>query len=60
MVGGKLDLQYKRAVSSKEAYDIAKTHNLYGFVECSSKDGRNVEEVFSEMAKLMLYRAGLK
>jgi len=59
MVGGKLDLQYKRAVSSKEAYELAKAHNLYGFVECSSKDGRNVEDVFSEMAKLMLHNTGL-
>jgi len=59
MVGGKLDLQYKRAVSTKEAFEMAKAHNLYGFVECSSKDGRNVEEIFNEMAKLMLHRAEL-
>ncbi|MFW9938181.1 MAG: Rab family GTPase [Candidatus Thorarchaeota archaeon] len=59
MVGGKLDLQYKRAVSTKEAFELAKAHNLYGFVECSSKDGRNVEEIFNEIAKLMLHRAEL-
>ncbi|MFX0059503.1 MAG: Rab family GTPase [Candidatus Hodarchaeota archaeon] len=59
MVGGKLDLQFKRAVSTKEAFEMAKTHNLYGFVECSSKDGRNVEEIFYEMAKLMINRAEL-
>jgi len=59
MVGGKLDLQYKRAVSTKEAFEMAKSHNLYGFVECSSKDGRNVEEIFYEMARLMLHRAEL-
>jgi small GTP-binding protein len=59
MVGGKLDLQYKRAVSTKEAFELAKSHNLYGFVECSSKDGQNVEEIFYEMAKLMLHRAEL-
>ena len=59
MVGGKLDLSYKRAVSSKEAYDLAKEHNLYGYIECSSKDGRNIEDIFTEIAKLMLTRAGL-
>ena len=59
MVGSKLDLGYKRAVSSKEAYDLAKEHNLYGYIECSSKDGRNVEDIFAEIAKLMLNRAGL-
>lgn len=59
MVGSKLDLSYKRAVSSKEAYDLAKAQNLFGYIECSSKDGRNIEDVFTEIAKLMLTRAGL-
>jgi small GTP-binding protein len=59
MVGSKLDLDYKRAVSSKEAYDLAKEQNLYGYIECSSKDGRNVEDIFTEIAKLMITRAGL-
>lgn len=59
MVGSKLDLGYKRAVSSKEAFDLAKEQELYGYIECSSKDGRNVEDIFTEIAKLMLDRAGL-
>ena len=59
MVGGKLDLQYKRTVSSKEAYEMAKKHNLYGYIECSSKNGQNVEEIFYEIAKLMIHRAKL-
>ena len=59
MVGSKLDLSYKRAVSSKEAYDLAREQNLYGYIECSSKDGRNVEDIFTEIAKLMITRAGL-
>lgn len=59
MVGGKLDLQFKRAVSSKEAFEIAREHNLYGFVECSAKDGRNVDDIFYETAKLMIQRANI-
>ena len=59
MVGSKLDLSYKRAVSSKEAYDLAKEQDLYGYIECSSKDGRNVEDIFTEIAKLMINRADL-
>ncbi|MFW9951393.1 MAG: hypothetical protein ACFFKA_14845 [Candidatus Thorarchaeota archaeon] len=59
MVGGKLDLAYKRAVSSEEAFELAKNHNLYGYVECSSKDGDNIEDIFSEMARLMMHRVGL-
>ena len=59
MVGGKLDLGFKRAVPSKEAFDLAKSHKLHGYIECSAKDGRNIEEIFEEIAKLMLQRAGI-
>ena len=59
MVGGKSDLEYKRAVSRKEAFQIAKEHNLFGFIECSSKNGQNVVDVFEEISRLMLIKAGL-
>lgn len=59
MTGSKLDLNYKRAVSSKEAFDMAKINNLYGYIECSAKDGRNVEDIFHEITKLMMHRAGI-
>ena len=59
MVGGKLDLAYKRTVSSEEAFDLAKKQNLYGYVECSSKDGNNIDDIFYELAKLMMHRVGL-
>ena len=59
MVGGKLDLAFKRTVPSKEAFNLAKSHKLHGYIECSAKDGRNIEDVFEEIAKLMLLRAGL-
>jgi small GTP-binding protein len=59
MVGGKLDLSFKRAVPTKEAFDLAKTNKLFGYIECSAKDGRNIEDIFKEIAKLMLQRAGL-
>jgi len=59
MAGSKLDLNYKRAVSSKEAFDMAKANNLYGYIECSAKDGRNVEDIFYEITKLMMHRADI-
>ncbi|MBY9020732.1 MAG: GTP-binding protein [Candidatus Lokiarchaeota archaeon] len=59
MVGGKLDLSFKRAVPTEEAFDLAKNHKLHGYIECSAKDGRNIEDIFNEIAKLMLLRAGL-
>ena len=59
MVGGKLDLSFKRAVPTNEAFDLAKSYKLHGYIECSAKDGRNIEDIFTEIAKLMLQRAGL-
>ncbi len=59
MVGSKIDLEYKRAVSRNEAYDIARKNSLYGYIECSAKNGQNVEDVFSEIGRLMLKKAGL-
>ena len=59
MVGSKLDLEYKRAVSREEAFELAKKNNLFGYIECSAKDGQNVGEIFEEIARLMMMKAGL-
>lgn len=59
MVGSKLDLEYKRAVSSEEAFELAKQHNLFGYLECSAKSGQNVGEIFQEISHLMMLKAGL-
>ncbi|NVM37546.1 MAG: GTP-binding protein [Candidatus Lokiarchaeota archaeon] len=59
MVGSKLDLEYKRAVSREEAFEIAKKNNLFGYIECSAKNGENVGEIFEEIARLMMLKAGL-
>jgi len=57
MVGSKLDLEYKRAVSRNDAYELAKRNNLFGYIECSSKDGQNVEDIFYEIGHLMIKKA---
>lgn len=59
MVGGKADLQYKRSVSSEDATKLAKEKNLYGFIECSAKTGKNVEESFVAIAQIMMEKTGL-
>ena len=57
MVGSKLDLDYKRTVSKDEAAELARDYNLYGHIECSSKDGINVDEVFYKIGHTLLKHA---
>ena len=59
MVGSKLDLEYKRAVSRNEAFDLAKRNGISGYIECSSKDGQNVPEVFLEIGRIMMKQANI-
>jgi len=59
MVGGKLDLHENRDVSSEEAVDLSKSHNLFSHIECSSKTGQNVELIFKTVVNDILKNAGL-
>lgn len=59
MVGGKLDLEYKRIISREKAEEIAREKNLYGYMECSSKTGENVQDIFQVIAELMVDRSNL-
>lgn len=59
MVGTKIDLYEDREVEAEEALEIARSNGLLGYIECSSKTGENVEEIFSSITKIMMQRAGL-
>ena len=59
VVGGKADLVEEREVSSEDGINIAKSRELDGFIECSAKSGKNVEETFQGITKLMLENANL-
>ncbi|MHA1240503.1 MAG: Rab family GTPase [Promethearchaeota archaeon] len=54
VVGGKADLVESREVSSAEGIKIAKSRNVNGFIETSSKSGENVEKTFQALTRLML------
>ena len=54
MVGGKIDLEDKRSVTSEEALELSSTYELIGHFECSSKTGDTVEKIFEFIAKKMV------
>ncbi|MHA2287874.1 MAG: Rab family GTPase [Promethearchaeota archaeon] len=54
VVGGKADLVENREVSSADGIKIAKSRNVNGFIETSSKTGENVEKTFEALTRLML------
>ncbi|NVM19529.1 MAG: GTP-binding protein [Candidatus Lokiarchaeota archaeon] len=54
VVGGKADLVENREVSSADAIKIAKSRNVNGFIETSSKTGENIEKAFEALTSLML------
>ncbi len=54
VVGGKADLAENREVSAEEGIKIAKSRNVDGFIETSSKTGENVEKTFEALTRLML------
>ncbi len=57
VVGGKVDLVENREVSSADGIKIARSRNVDGFIETSSKTGENVETTFEALTRLMLEKA---
>ena len=56
LVGGKSDLEDRRVISIQEGIQIAGKHEFFKYVECSSKTGEHVEEVFTTLVREILIR----
>jgi len=54
LVGGKLDLQNQIDISQVEEKKITQQYNLYKYIECSSKTGENVENIFETLLRKIL------
>ncbi len=58
LVGSKLDLEKKeRSVPREYGIQVAEENNLSGWIEISSKNNVNVDNVFETLCKYMLERA---
>lgn len=59
VLGGKKDLEHKQSVKPIDAKEKLEDIECYKFMECSSKTGENVEEVFRSLTECILERAGM-
>lgn len=59
MVGGKKDLDRKRAVDPRDASIVAKECNMIGYMECSALTGENVDQVFETITRKILESKGI-
>jgi small GTP-binding protein len=59
IVGGKLDLELKRTISTEQALDIVRKNKINEIIECSSKTGQNIEEIFVKISQMMIERIDL-
>jgi small GTP-binding protein len=59
MAGGKVDLEYKRVIPRDIATEIAQKNDFYAFVECSAKEGKNIEIIFTTLARAMMESSNL-
>ena len=60
LIGSKADLKNQRKITTKKAEDFKKKQKLDLFLESSAKTGQNVEEIFNNMAKIIVERSLLK
>ncbi len=54
LLGSKSDLDFLREISYEEGAKAAKSIGLNGFIEGSSKTGKNINEVFEGLTQIMI------
>ena len=59
MVGAKQDLEDKRSITPEDALERSQIHEIYDLIECSSKTGYNVEQIFENITRKIMDCMGL-
>jgi small GTP-binding protein len=59
ILGGKKDLDHKRSVEPQDAKEKLDNLECFKYMECSSKTGENVEEVFKILTEHLLKKADM-
>ena len=59
IVGGKSDLESVRTVPKEEVEETVEKFNILESLECSSKTGENIEDIFVKITRIMMNKAGL-
>jgi small GTP-binding protein len=59
IVGGKMDLEDKRAVNLEDVLNLVKNEEYIKVFECSSKTGQNVELIFENLTIEIMKKVGL-
>jgi len=59
LLGGKKDLEDYRAVPKEEGEAFSLEKGLLNFMECSSKRGENVQEVFENLTKIIMRKKNI-
>jgi small GTP-binding protein len=54
LIGSKCDLKDQRQISPEEAKKFQETHQIDNYLECSSKTGENVDQIFELLTRSIL------
>ena len=53
LIGNKIDLEKDREVNCEQGRKLETDYNLDFFIECSAKEGTNIEAIFGQAAKIL-------
>ena len=53
LVGSEAHLDEERQITKEQGIEVARIHNLSGFIEVSSKTGKNINQLFESITEIL-------